>query len=70
MAPHTGADRFQWQGLDEAQEGFALSLQGHLQAAELDALRQALLAYGQRQTLALRQIAACFEYARRSDSAG
>jgi hypothetical protein len=74
MAPHSGADRFEWQGEgqgpDEAQEAFALSLQGHLRRAELDALRQALLAHGQRQTLALRQIAACFEYQCRSNSAG
>ncbi len=61
MAPANGTDRFNWQDMHEAQEAFALSLQGRLPGAELDSLRQALLAYGQRQTLALREIAALFE---------
>ena len=61
VAPTSGADQFGWHGQHEAQEAFALSLQGRLQTAELDSLRQALLAYGQRQTLALRQMVALFE---------
>lgn len=63
IAPHTGADQFYWQGIEEAQEAFALSLQGQIPQAELDELRQALLAYGQRQTSALGHIVQCFEMA-------
>lgn len=61
MAPTSGADRFNWQDMHEAQEAFALSLQGRLPSAELNSLRLALLAYGQRQTLALREMVALFE---------
>lgn len=61
FAPQSSADRFDWQGITEAQEAFALSLQGSLNSSALDSLRQALLAYGQRQTEALRLIVHVFE---------
>lgn len=61
FAPQSNADRFEWRGITEAQEAFALSLQGSLSRDALDSLRQALLAYGQRQTEALRLIVHLFE---------
>ncbi|MBI5927339.1 MAG: DUF2779 domain-containing protein [Aquabacterium sp.] len=64
LAPETRADQFDWQGITEAQEAFALSLQGVLGQAQLDSLRQALLAYGQRQTTALRGFVRRFSEAR------
>jgi hypothetical protein len=63
IAPEMDADRFQWEQHTEAQEAFAASILEPLAPERLDALRLALLAYGERQTRALRHAVQCFAQA-------
>lgn len=60
IAPEVDADHFAWEGHSEAQEAFAWSLEAPRSQYQLDSLRVALLAYGQRQTTALRLAVQCF----------
>lgn len=61
FAPELGADRFDCQGEASTQVVFARSLQRGLAPAELQALREALVAHGQRQAAALRRLVSVFE---------
>ncbi len=63
FAPELGADRFDCQGESSTQVVLARSLQRGLAAAELHALREALIAHGQRQASALRRLVSVFEAA-------
>ncbi|MCO5975293.1 DUF2779 domain-containing protein [Ideonella oryzae] len=66
IAPDLGAERFDCEGQGTPLEAFARSLQPGLPAAELQRLRAALHAHGQRQTAALRRLVALFEHRRES----
>lgn len=63
FAPEALADRFDFHGEASPQVVFARSLQQGLPAAERQALREALVAHGQRQAAALRQMVSVFEAA-------
>lgn len=63
IAPDLGAQHFDGDGLHTPLEAFARSLQPGLPAPELQRLRTALQAHGQRQTAALRRMVALFEQA-------
>lgn len=62
IAPDLGAERFDCEGLRTPLEAFARALQSGLPAPELQHLRAALQAHGQRQTGALRRMVALFEH--------
>jgi len=61
IAPDIDTQGFAWQGITQPQVAFAVSQQEGLPAAERLALREALVAHGQRETEALRRMVAVFE---------
>jgi hypothetical protein len=63
IAPDLRADQFEWEGETAPQVAFARSQLENLNAARSQALRQALLQHGLRQTEALRRMVTLFESA-------
>lgn len=63
VAPDLRADEFDWAGETAPQAAFARSQTEKLGVSDLQALRQALVAHGQRQTEALRRMVTLFESA-------